>query len=173
MSKIQVDLNEEQEPDLQLVPPSRSVAYHVNRLHQEMADTLEHFIRSHDLSSAQWGYLRHLYFEDGLSQRELSDRVGRHGATTLSALKRLERAGYVQIRKNDNDQRKNCVFLKPRGRKLVGELMPFVGKVEQIAFQGLNDEDIKRFWATIIHMRSNLSGIRSNGWVLDDILPFE
>ncbi len=155
MNNAQSVLPSESELDSESIPPELSIGYQIRRLHQSMTLTMERFTQSRDISNAQWGYLRHLYFEDGLSQRELSDRVGRQGATTLSALKRLEQAGLVEVRKNQSDQRKNRIYLTSVGRELVTELMPFVRRVEEIAFRDFSEEEIKQFWNAVTRMRVN------------------
>jgi DNA-binding MarR family transcriptional regulator len=143
------------------IRPDDSIGYQVRRLSQQMSEAMENFVSPHGISSAQWGYLRHIYIEDGLSQRELSDRVGRQGATTVSALKRLEQAGYVETQKNKNDQRKNKVFLTPMGREFVAGLMPYVKSVEEIAFRGFSAAEARTFRTAVERMRRNFSGSQS------------
>lgn len=144
-----------QEPAVISVPPEYSIGYQVRRLSQRMSAAMDRFVSPHGISSAQWGYLRHIYFEDGMSQRELSDRIGRQGATTVNAMKRLEQMDYVEIRPNEFDQRKNRVYLTPKGRKLVGNLMHYVKEVEAIAFRGFDEAEIAAIWDIIDRMQGN------------------
>ena len=108
-SLAQVLVNEQ--PLQEMVPPEQSIGYQVRRLNQEMTDAMARFVSRHGISGPHWGYLRHIYFDDGLSQRELSDRMARQGATTVTALKRLEKAGFVTSRPHETDQRKNRIYL--------------------------------------------------------------
>lgn len=156
------------ETDDMLIAPDRSIGYQVRRLSQEMSVTMDSYVSRHGISSAQWGYLRHIYFEEGVSQRELSDRVGRQGASTVVALKRLEQIGYVTTRKNDNDARKNHVYLTEKGRELVLELLPYVNEVQEIAFRGFSPKEVDAFWRAVARMRSNFSSSSSGQWPIGD-----
>lgn len=53
---------------------------------------------------------------DGISQRELADRLGVEQATVGVALRRLESGGFVQRRPAQDDARVRATFLTQRGR---------------------------------------------------------
>ena len=57
---------------------------------------LERRTLEHGVSAGQWRFLRQLWLEDGITQRELSARVGMREPTTVVALKSLEAAGLVR-----------------------------------------------------------------------------
>lgn len=138
------------------VPPERSLGNQIRRLHYAMASSMEQFTTRHGVSGAQWGYLRHLFYQDGISQRELSDRVGRQGPATVAALKRMEQNGWVQIRKNEHDNRKNLVFMTAAGRELVSQIMPNVPVLEESALRGVSDEEVAVFRQVIARVCANL-----------------
>ncbi len=142
-------------------PPANSIGYQLRHLHGSMARTLHGFLRNYGISASQWGYLRHLYFEDGLSQRELSESVRRQDATTVTFLKRMEKNGYVEIRSDKWDQRKNRVFLTKSGRDLCASLMPFVARIDDIAFAGFSKNDEELFWQMVERMRANFDAFGS------------
>ena len=58
--------------------------------------SLEKRISPHGVTRGQWYFLRVLWEEDGLSQRELSVRVGMMEPTTVIALRSMEKAGLVR-----------------------------------------------------------------------------
>ena len=153
-------LVEELPPD-EVIPPEQSIGYQVRRLNQEMTDAMARFVSRHGISGPHWGYLRHIYFDDGLSQRELSDRMARQGATTVTALRRLEKAGFVTSRSHETDQRKNCVYITDKGRKLVIELMPYVREVENIAFASFGEKEVAQFWKLLDRMRGNFEASKN------------
>ena len=142
------------------IPPEHSIGYQVLRVNHDMTEAMARFVGRHGISGPHWGYLRHIYFADGLSQRELSDRMARQGATTVTALKRLEKAGLVESRAHESDQRKNRIYLTEKGRKLVTELMPHVREVEEIAFRGFNPKEVDAFWDALGRMRRNFNDAR-------------
>ena len=56
-------------------------------------------LAEHGVSFGHWTFLRILWEGDGLTQRELSEQAGVMEPTTFSALKTMERLGYVARRK--------------------------------------------------------------------------
>jgi DNA-binding MarR family transcriptional regulator len=58
------------------------------------------------VTRGHWYFLRALWVEDGLTQRELSARVGMMEPTTVIALKGLEKAGLVRRARSRKDARR-------------------------------------------------------------------
>lgn len=84
-----------------------------------------------------WYFLRALWHEDGLSQSELSRRVGAMEPTTLAAILALERKGWVKRTRDVRDARKQCVRLTAAGRKLEATLIPLAREVVGTATKSL------------------------------------
>ena len=53
-------------------------------------------IARHGVTFGLWPFLRALWEEDGLTQRQLSERVRMKGSTTVAAVNRLEERGLVR-----------------------------------------------------------------------------
>lgn len=120
-----------------ILPPSRSVGYLVRQTHRALTRALQARIAPHGVSIGMWFFLRALWQEDGISQRELSQRVGMMEPTTASALTNMERKGYVRRIRNRADRRIVNVFLTERGRALRRELLPLAAEVNEAALRGI------------------------------------
>ena len=70
-----------------------SLGYLVRDANRAFQRLLEKRISPHGVTRGQWYFLRVLWEEDGLSQRELSARVGMMEPTTVIALRGMEKAG--------------------------------------------------------------------------------
>ena len=81
------------------------------------ARCLQPRIAREGVSIGMWFVLRMLWDEDGMTQRELGERVGINGPTMVTALNSMERAGLVKRVHNQVDRRKINVFLTKRGRE--------------------------------------------------------
>ena len=98
-----------------------------------------------------------LWREDGLTQRELSRRVGMREPTTVIALKSLERSGFVVRRKSVDDRRKAHVFLTPEAKALQPVLLPAVAEVNAIALAGLSASEIAVLRKALTQVGRNLA----------------
>ncbi len=138
------------------LPPQESVGFLIRDSMMLLHQLLRTYIARHDISTAQWFLLRVLWEEEGLSQRELSERVNTTEPTTQSALLRMERQGIIRRVKNANDRRANRIYLTPKGRKLEAAMIPYAMEVNRVARQGLDDRDIETLRTLLNKMRGNL-----------------
>ena len=122
--------------------PANSVGYLTRIAFRAFSRALELRTAPHGVSSGQWRFLRVLWREEGLTQRELSRRVGMREPTTVIALRGLERAGLAVRRQNMEDRRKVHVYLTPRAKALHATLLPEVAAVNEIALKGLDSGEI-------------------------------
>ena len=134
-----------------------SIGYLVRDVHRAFSRALQARIAAHGVSMGQWFFLRALWEEDGLTQRELSQRVGMMEPTTVTALNSMERRGFVERVRNAHDRRKVNIFLTPKGRALREVLLPCSAQVNSQATHGVDDQDLARALAVLLSVARNLS----------------
>ena len=137
--------------------PSNSMGYLTRIAFRAFSRALEIRTSPHGVSSGQWRFLRVLWREDGLTQRELSRRVGMREPTTVIALKSLERSGFVLRRKSVEDRRKVHVYLTPQAKGLQKVLLPAVAEVNAIALAGLSKAEIAVLRKALVQVGRNLA----------------
>jgi DNA-binding MarR family transcriptional regulator len=113
-------------------------------------------IKDDDLSTAQYFLLRILWETEGLSQRELSDRVCTTEPTTQSAILRMEKQGLVKRARNEEDKRAYRVYLTQKGRNLQHKLVPSMNEINKIINKDIKGPDRRLFIQLIRKMRQNL-----------------
>jgi len=136
--------------------PEFSVGYLVRQTHRAFVRSLQARIEPHGVSIGMWYFLRTLWEEDGISQRELSQRVGMMEPTTASALNNMERKGLVRRLRNRGDRRVINVFLTERGRALREQLLPLAAAVNEVALVGFSAEEIGQLRAVLSKLRTEL-----------------
>jgi DNA-binding MarR family transcriptional regulator len=95
------------------LPLAESSGFLVRDANRAFQRLLEKRIAGYGLKRGQWYFLRVLWAEDGLSQRELSARVGTMEPTTVIALRSMERSGLIRRVRSADDKRKAQVRLTP------------------------------------------------------------
>jgi DNA-binding MarR family transcriptional regulator len=118
-------------------------------------------LAEHAVSFGHWTFLRILWEGDRLTQRELSERAGVMEPTTFSALKAMERLGYVRRRKFAGDRKKVYVLLTAKGRALRQHLVPLAEDVNRIAAHGLKASAIATTRSVLLAIIENLAGHES------------
>lgn len=136
-------------------PLQDSIGFLISSTHRTLRPLLESRVSGAGVSYGMWFFLRVLWDEDGMSQREIADRVGMSKPTTLAALRKLERLKLVELKPDATDGRRVQVFLTKKGRALEGELLPNVEEINTIVLRGLTKADVKE-------LRRMLSTIQAN-----------
>jgi DNA-binding MarR family transcriptional regulator len=141
-------------------PLSESSGFLVRDANRAFQRLLEKRISGFGLKRGQWYFLRVLWTEDGLSQRELSARVGTMEPTTVIALRSMERAGLIRRVRSARDKRKAQVSLTPKAKKMRDELLSVARGITDEAERGVSRTELARFRRVIAHMTANLDRIR-------------
>ena len=133
-----------------------SVGFVVREVYRSFARCLQPRIAREGVSIGMWFVLRMLWDEDGMTQRELGERVGINGPTMVTALNSMERAGLVKRVQHRTDRRKINVFLTERGRKMKRKLWPMASDVLAIGLAGLTRSQILSLTKMLNQIRLNL-----------------
>src|SRR3954464_12294869 len=80
-------------------------------------------LAAHGVTFGQFQHLRNLWVENGLTQAELSRRIGIEMASSTAILDALEPEKLITRVRNATDRRKINVFLTPAGATLEAPLM--------------------------------------------------
>lgn len=137
--------------------PDDRLAHLVKDAMRGLGRALHMRLVQHKVSFGHWTFLRILWEEEGLTQRALSERAGVQEPTTFSALKTMEKLGFVERRRLPASRKNVYVFLTPRGRALKRKLVPLAVSVNQIAVEGASEADIATTRRTLLVIIENLA----------------
>lgn len=141
---------------LEAVPNDR-LAHLVRDAARGLVRSLQLRLTEHAVSFGHWAFLRVLWDADGLTQRELSERVGVMEPTTSAALNALEKLGYVRRERRASNRKSIYVFLTPQGAALKAKLVPLAEEVNEVAVRGVAPEHIAVTRRTLLAMIQNLA----------------
>ena len=137
--------------------PNDRLAHLVKDATRALVRALQMRLAEHNVSFGHWSFLRILWEGDRLTQRELSEQAGVMEPTTFSALKAMERLGYIRRRQLGGDRKKVYVLLTPKGRRLRISLVPLAEDVNRIAVRGLKHADVATTRAVLLSIIENLA----------------
>jgi len=81
-------------------------------------------LHKHQLTIALWPTLMCLWEEEGLTQRQLADRVKVRSSTTTRTLDKLELMGLVERKTNPESRRSFLIVLTNKGKALKETILP-------------------------------------------------
>jgi MarR family transcriptional regulator, organic hydroperoxide resistance regulator len=144
-----------------------------DRLAHLVKDASRAFIRAlqirlagHRVPFGHWVFLRILWEHDGLTQRQLSAEAGVMEPTTFSALKAMEKLGYIERRQSPGNRKNVYIHLTRLGRALKRKLVPLAEDVNRVAAKRIPAADIARTRRTLLAILENLALDEACGKVL-------
>jgi DNA-binding MarR family transcriptional regulator len=140
----------------QAVPNDR-LAHLVRDTARALVRSLQTRLSQHGVSFGHWAFLRILWESDGLTQRQLSNRAGVMEPTTFTAIKAMEKRGYVLRAQRPGNKRNVHIHLTPKGRLLKSKLVPLAEEVNAVAIRGIKPADVATTRRTLLAMIENLA----------------
>lgn len=113
-----------------------SATYLASLLAKGFSRSLQQRSEALGFSPGQFPLLIELWNEDGLTQRQLIDRLDIEQATMANTLSRMERDGLVERRQHPTDKRAQQIYLTAKARDMEAEAKRVAMEADQALFKG-------------------------------------
>lgn len=84
---------------------------------------LKNHLKDSDISTRDFLYLINIFFNKGISQKDLADLMYVSEANITKIVKKLEKKGYVVKNKDEKNKSRNLLFLSKKGELIVYQLV--------------------------------------------------
>ena len=108
------------------------------------------------LYEGQPSMLRSLWAQEGLTHTELARRLRVQPATITKMIQRMEKAGFVERRPDQEDERVSRVYLTEAGRAVQAGVQGVWHTLEQEAFAEFGGEERALLRQFLLQIRENL-----------------
>jgi DNA-binding MarR family transcriptional regulator len=137
---------------------SRSAGFLANHMARLFARGLAERVRPLGLAPAQFMTLLELWSEDGLTQKELVERLDVEQATIANTLARMERDGLIRRAPHPDDGRSQSIRLTAKGAALREPAIAAAKAQNALALEGLSEAERSQFLA---QMRQVIATMRA------------
>lgn len=142
-------------------PPPRT-AFLLAQLGADASDRFADRVAELGLTPREAGALRVLGSAQGISQRQLAERLGTVPSRLVALIDELERKDYVTRSRSEDDRRNNVLSLAPLGQRVLRELRQ-VAEVHQADVLAPLDADEQRALAALLEKLAGASGASPDG----------
>lgn len=111
------------------------------------------------LSSAQWRLLVRVFKEEGVAQARLAELLEVEPISVSRLVDRMEEAGWIERRADDNDRRVRNIFLTDKSQAIFGEMRAVANGVFEDALSGLDAQTRQTVLSGLQTICSNLSDV--------------
>ncbi len=112
--------------------------------------------RQHGMTRAQWGILKQVFFNPGLTQKELADLLEVEPITAARLVDRLQKAGLVERRADAQDRRIWRLHLLPEATPYLDEIDRQRQEITAFITAGLADAEREVVMEALKLMKANL-----------------
>jgi DNA-binding MarR family transcriptional regulator len=117
-------------------------------------------LAAHGVTFSQFQHLRNLWVENGLTQAELSRRIGIEMASSTAVLDALEAERLITRVRNATDRRKINVHLTAAGAALEAPLMACALDANRRASKGLSKAEVQQLFVLAGQIIENFERLR-------------
>ena len=118
---------------------------------------VEEQLAANGLTDATWTPLLHLRaWGDGVTQKELAERVGLDGSSLVRLLDILEGKGWVERRADAADRRSKRIFLTAEGHQAVDNIRATMLEAERSLLQDLDEAEIEAMLGSVNKVRARI-----------------
>lgn len=133
-----------------------TLGFSIHKAAARLRHALGQHLRQFELTPEQFGLLGRLWEQEGLSQRELADRLFKDKPTITRMLETLDQRGLIRREHHDHDRRVFRVFLTAAGRALELPVLEALKDFRSQAYRGLSPEEQERTKAHMDQICRNL-----------------
>ena len=94
------------------------------------------------LTPAQWKVILVLNIMDGLTQKEIAEKINIDGSTLVPVIDKMEQSGLVERRTDSKDRRNNRIYLTKKSESTVDSIITIVLQLRKIIYSGITDDEI-------------------------------
>ena len=132
---------------------SQSIGFLLAKAYQRACALYKEKFGNYGLTPQQFGLLRFLWEEDGLTQVELSNRSQIDRTTIGGLIDRLEQSGLLKRLPHPEDRRAYKISLSAEGKKLEAELTPLAEELHRKILAPLTAEEIETLTTILRKLR--------------------
>ncbi|MFE4713923.1 MULTISPECIES: MarR family winged helix-turn-helix transcriptional regulator [Paenibacillus] len=112
-----------------------------------------------DITVEQWEILVVLWETEGITQKELAERLQKDQTNVARMLFKLEKKGFVHRVTHELDRRALRVYLTDKGREVEDEIMEPSLEAYLKTVEGLTEEEVETFRRVLAVMHNNVKDL--------------
>jgi MarR family transcriptional regulator for hemolysin len=120
-----------------------SIGFIVNRTARAFVKALDSELRhTTGVTFGQWKVIVMLANQNGLTQKEIADKLGLEGPTLIPIIDKMEKDGLVIRKVDSDDRRNNRIYRTGKADKLWDKMLECALKIRQISVKDIPEQNI-------------------------------
>ena len=146
-----------------------SIGFIVNKTAKAFVKALDSELREKvGVSVGQWKVIVMLVNQDGLTQKEIAERLGLEGPTLIPIIDKMEKDNLVVRRVDSSDRRNNRIYRTEKANELWSEMVKCAVRVRQVSLKDISDANIDITRNVLENVYQNLRNQFDVGYNIDN-----
>ncbi|OBZ14755.1 MarR family transcriptional regulator [Bacillus sp. FJAT-27264] len=131
----------------------------VQRAALKLNNYYQKVVNPFDITVEQWEILVILWETEGITQKELAERLQKDQTNIARMLFKLEKKGFVHRVTHEQDRRALRVYLTDKGREVEDEIIEPSLEAYRKTVEGLTEEEVETFRRVLAVMHNNVKDL--------------
>ncbi|MCE5169830.1 MarR family transcriptional regulator [Paenibacillus profundus] len=131
----------------------------VHRADLKLNNYYQKVVNPFDITVDQWEILVVLWEQEGITQKELAERLYKDQTNIARMLFKLEKKGFIHRVIHETDRRSLRVYLTSKGREIEDEILAPSIEAYKKTIEGLTEEEVETFRRTLSIMYNNVKDL--------------
>lgn len=131
----------------------------VHRADLKLNNYYQKVVNPFDITVDQWEILVVLWEKEGITQKDLAERLYKDQTNIARMLFKLEKKGFVYRVTHESDRRALRVYLSAKGREIKEEIMAPSIEAYKKTIEGLSEEEVETFRRILAVMTNNVKDL--------------
>lgn len=147
-----------------------SIGFIINRTGKMLIQVFDQELRKNfGITYGQWKIIIILVNnDDGLTQKEIADKLGLEGATLIPIIDKLEKDGYVVRKVDKNDRRNNRIFLTEKTNSALDLMVNCGINIKNMSMKNISEQNIAITKDTLEKMWKNIQNEFNLNPIIED-----
>lgn len=135
------------------------IGVNVQRAALKLNNHYQKVVNPFDITVDQWEILVVLWEKEGITQKELAERLHKDQTNVARMLFKLEKKEFIYRVIHETDRRSLRVYLTPKGRDMKDEILAPSMDAYNKTIQGLSKEEVEMFRRILTVMYNNVKDL--------------
>ncbi|WP_282936881.1 MarR family transcriptional regulator [Paenibacillus sp. RC67] len=131
----------------------------VHRADLKLNNYYQKVVNPFDITVDQWEILVILWEQEGITQKDLAERLYKDQTNIARMLFKLEKKGFIHRVTHETDRRALRVYLTAKGRDIKEEILTPSIEAYKKTIKGLSEEEVETFRRILAVMYNNVKDL--------------
>lgn len=135
------------------------IGVNVQRAALKLNNYYQKVVNPFDITVDQWEILVILWEKEGITQKEIAERLDKDQTNIARMLFKLEKKGFIYRVIHETDRRSLRVYLTPKGREIKDDILDPSIEAYKNTIKGLSEEEVETFRRILAVMYNNVKDL--------------